>query len=111
MAIYGNPDMEQLIFHIRTVLVDTIVSLCDSDGRVIPVVEVHEFLTKIHDILDSAVSKWVGNIPHFWPFFFNSSSTQHNAVWASKYSFLNNLKESVPPSEAYLYGHISWSLA
>ena len=83
MATYGNPDIEQLIFHIRTVLGDTIASLWDSDGRVIPVVEVHEFLTNIHDILDSAVSKWVWNTAHILAFLFNSASTQHNEVWAS----------------------------
>ena len=32
--------------------------LQDSDGGVIPAAEVHEFLTKIHDVLDNAISKW-----------------------------------------------------
>ena len=31
---------------------------------VIPVLEVHELLNKIHDILDSAVSKQAGNTAH-----------------------------------------------
>ena len=53
--------MEQLISDTRTSLVDTIASLQDSDGGVRPVPEVLEWLTKIHDILDNAVSKRVGN--------------------------------------------------
>ena len=31
--------------------------------------------------------------------------------WASQIPFLHNIKKSVPPSEACLYGCISWSLA
>ena len=38
-------------------LVDTISSLPDSEGGVIPVSEVCELLLKVHDILDDAVSK------------------------------------------------------
>ena len=57
---YANLNMEQLIPHIRVVLVDTISSLPDSEGVVIPVSEVHELPIKIHDILDNAVSKWLG---------------------------------------------------
>ena len=37
--------------------VDTISSPPDSEGGVIPVSEVHELLIKIHDILNSAMSK------------------------------------------------------
>ena len=54
-------DMEQLISGIRVALVDTFSSLPGSEGGVIPVSELHELLTKVHDILDNAVSKWVGN--------------------------------------------------
>ena len=52
---------EQLISHIRVTLADTISSVPDSDGGVIPVSEVFELLIKVHDILDNAVSKWVCN--------------------------------------------------
>ena len=48
----------------RVALVDTISSLHDSQGEVISVSEVHELLTKIHDILENAVFKWVGNTGH-----------------------------------------------
>ena len=54
-------DMEQLISYTRASLVDTVASLQNSDRGVISVSKVHEPLTKTHDIMDSAVSKWVGN--------------------------------------------------
>ena len=53
--------MEQHISCIRVALVDTISSLSDSEGGVIPVSEVYELLIKISDILGSAVSRLVGN--------------------------------------------------
>ena len=56
--------IQQLISHTRTVLVNTIASLQDSDFKVIPVSEVHELLTKINDILDNAIAKQVGNTAH-----------------------------------------------
>ena len=48
---------EQLISHLRVVLVDTISSKPDSEGEVLPVFKVPELLIKVHDILDNAVSK------------------------------------------------------
>ena len=48
---------EQLISHLRLALVDTLSSLPNSEGGVIPVSKVHELLLKVHDILDNAVSK------------------------------------------------------
>ena len=50
-------DTEQLISHLRVALLDTLSSLPNSDGGIIPVSEVHELLLRIHDILDMAVSK------------------------------------------------------
>ena len=50
-------DTEQLISHLRVAHVDTISSIPNSEGQVIPVYEVHELLINVHDILDSAVSK------------------------------------------------------
>ena len=42
---------------------------------------------------------------------FNSASRQYHEVWALQFPFLHGLKDIVPPSEAYLYGCINWSLA
>ena len=56
-AAHATLHMEQLISHLRVTLVDTISYLPDTEGGVIPVSEVYELLIKIHDILDSAVSK------------------------------------------------------
>ena len=67
--------------------------------------------TKIHDILDSAVSKWVGHTAHILAYLFNSASGQHLEVWASEFPFPHNLKDALPSSEACLYSHISKSLA
>ena len=52
MAAYATLDTEQLISYIRVAFVDTISPLEDSEGAVISVSEVHELLTKTHDILD-----------------------------------------------------------
>ena len=41
-----------------------ITSLQISAREVIPISKVHELLTKIHDILDSDVCKWVGKAAH-----------------------------------------------
>ena len=84
-------DTEQLISHIRTALVDTIASPQDSDGERIPVVEVHELLTKTHGILDNAISKQVENTACILAFLFNSASRQHHEVLTSQYSFLHNV--------------------
>ena len=73
--------------------------------------EVHELLLRIHDILDKAVSKQVGNSAHILTYLFNSISRQHHEVWASQFPFLHSLREVIPPIEASLYGHINWSLA
>ena len=49
---------EQLISHPRIALVDTIASIHGSERKVIPAIELHKLCTKIHDIVDNAVSKW-----------------------------------------------------
>ena len=56
-AAHATLDTEQLISHLRVALLDTLSSLPDSEGGIIPVSEVCELLLKVHDILDSAVSK------------------------------------------------------
>ena len=73
-AAHATFDMEQLISHIRVALVDTIFSLSDSKGGLIPVSEVCELWIKIHNILDKDKSKWVGNSACILAHVFNSAS-------------------------------------
>ena len=108
-AAHATIDTEQLISFLQVALVDTLSSLPKDGGDVIPVSEVHELLLWIHGILDKAVSKQVGNSAHILAHLFNSVSRQHREVWASQFPFLHSLKV-IPPSEAYLYGCIIWSL-
>ena len=110
VAAHATLDTEQLISCLQVALVDTLSSLLQAEGDVIPVSEVHELLLQIHGILDKAVSKQVGNSTRILAHLFNSVSRQHCEVWASQFPFLHSLKEVIPPSEAYLYGHINWSL-
>ena len=110
-AAHDTLDTEQLISHHQVALVDTLSSLPEAEGDVIPVSEVCELLLQIHDILDKAVSKQVGNSARILAHLFNSVSRQYHEVWASQFPFLHSLKEVIPPSEACLYGHINWSLA
>ena len=49
---------------LRVALLDTLSPLPDSEGGIIPVSEVHEFLIKVHNVVDNAVSKHVGNSAH-----------------------------------------------
>ena len=76
-AEHATLDTEQLISCLWVVLVDTLSSLPKDEGSVIPVPEVHELPLQIHDILDKAVSKWVGNLAHILACLFNSVSRQH----------------------------------
>ena len=64
-------DTEQLISHLQVALVDTLSSLPEAVGDVIPVSEVHELLLQIHGILDKAVSKQVGNSACILAYLFN----------------------------------------
>ena len=57
VAAHATLDTEQLISHLQVALVDTLSSLPEAEGDVIPVSEVHELLLRIHGILDKAVSK------------------------------------------------------
>ena len=61
MVVHTTLDTEQIISHTGTALVDTFASLEGLEGGVIAASEVHELFTKIHDILDNALSKVVGN--------------------------------------------------
>ena len=75
-------DTEQLISHTRTSHVDTIALLQGSDGGVIPVSEVHELLSKIHDVIDNSMSKQMANTAHISAYL-HSASRQCCEVWAS----------------------------
>ena len=98
---------EQLISHLQVALVDTLSSLSEAEGDIIPVSEVCELLLQIHGILDKAVSKQVENSAHILAHLFNSVSRQHYEVWALQLPFLHSLKEVIPPREVCLYGHIN----
>ena len=50
------------------------------DGGIIAASEMHELQTKI---IDSAVSKWVGNTAHVLAYLFNSTSRKCCEVMAS----------------------------
>ena len=77
----------------------------------IAVLEVHELLTMIHDILDSVMSKQAGNTANILAYVFNFASRYHCVVRASQLPILHNIKDSIPSNEACLYGHINWLLA
>ena len=102
--------MEQLISCLRVALIDTISFLPQFWG-VMPVSEVGGLVIKVHDILDNAASKWIGNSACILAHVFNSASRQFCEVWASWFHFLHCLKDMVLTSEAFLYGHINCCLA
>ena len=54
---HATLDTEQLISHLQVALVDTLSSLPEVEGNVIPVSEVHELPLQIHGISDKAVFK------------------------------------------------------
>ena len=56
-AAHATLDTEELISHLQAALVDTLSTLPEAEGDVIPVSEVCELLLWIHGILDKAVSK------------------------------------------------------
>ena len=49
-AAHTTLDNEQLISHLRVALLDTLSSLPNSEGGVIPMSEVGELLLEVHDI-------------------------------------------------------------
>ena len=109
-AAHATLETEHLISHLEVALVNTLSSLPNSEGGIIPVPEVHELLPKAHDILDNAVFKWVQNSACILAYVFNSVSRQCHEIWASQFPLIHSLKYVIPPSEACLYGHINWSL-
>ena len=90
-AVHATLDTVQLISHTRATLGDTIASLQGSNKAVIAASEVHALLSKIHDILDSVLSKWDHNMAHILTYLFNSLSSQYPEVWASQFLFLHNI--------------------
>ena len=102
---HATLDTEQLICHLLVALVDTLSSLPEAEGDVIPVSEVCELLLRIHGILDKTVSKQVGNSAHILAHLFNSVSRQHCEVRASQFPFLHTLKEVIP-----LVRHVSMAI-
>ena len=73
-AAHATLDMLQVISYLWVALVDTISSLQNSEGGIIPVSKVCELLLKVHDILDNAVSKQVGNSAQMLAHVLNSVS-------------------------------------
>ena len=71
-AAHATLDTEQLISHLRVALVDTLSSLPDAEGGIIPVSKVLDLLLKVYDILDNTV--W--NSAHILAHMFNSVSRQ-----------------------------------
>ena len=54
---HATLEIEELVSQMRSAIMDTITSLQGDDGEVIPVLEVHDSLYKICNILGKAVSK------------------------------------------------------
>ena len=75
-AARATLDTEQFISCLRVALVDILSSLPNAEGQVIPISKVCELLLKVHDFLDKAVSKQVGNSAHILAYLFNSVSWQ-----------------------------------
>ena len=48
--------------------------------------------------------QWIDNASHILNFLFNHASRKYHEVWASHIPFLHSFKDTVPPSEACLYG-------
>ena len=55
MAADATLEAEQIISYTRTVIINVITSLQDPNGKVILVLEVHDLLNRILDILEKAV--------------------------------------------------------
>ena len=89
---HATLDTEQLISCHQVALIDTLSSLPEAEGDVIPVSEVRELLLQIHGILDKAVSKRVGNSACILAHLFNSVSRQHQEVWTSQFPFSTVLR-------------------
>ena len=107
-AAHATLNTEQLIYQIRVALVYTISSL--------PGEELFLF-QKCVNYLSRFMTFWTMLFPDglelssYLNTCFYSTSRPHHEVWVPQFSFLLGLKDMVPPSEAYLYCCINWSLA
>ena len=75
-----------------------LLPLQGSDGDIMLISKVHELHTIIHDILDNALSKWVGNTADILAYLFSSASRQHHEGRTLQFSCLKKIKDAVPPS-------------
>ena len=62
VAAHATLDAEQLISHTRASMVDTFTFLWGLKGGVNMTSEGHELLTKIHDVLDNALSNGLATL-------------------------------------------------
>ena len=90
-AAHTTSDAEQVIYHTRTALVDTIASPQVLMEGLFQIQKCIKLLTKICDIQDNAVPKWVGNMLHIFTYLLNFAFRQHSEVRALHFSFLHNL--------------------
>ena len=104
-------EMEQLISHMTTAVVDVRTCFQNSDMEVIPASEVHDLHYKIHDILHNAASKRVGNTACISTFLFYFASRQHCEVWVLQFPFFSSIKDNDPLRKACFYVCISCNVA
>ena len=65
----------------------------------------------IHDILNNAVSKWIGNTDFILAYLLAQLPGSVEKFWPHSSHFFFNCKDIVHPSEGCLYVHINWFLA
>ena len=82
---------QRILFLITELLLFMKLPLLSSDGEVIAASEENKLLTRIHDILESVVSKQVGNTTHILAYPFNYASRHCHEVWASQFPFFTLL--------------------
>ena len=97
-------EMGQLISHMGSAIINTTTSFLSFGGDILSVPEVHHLLGKIHNILDKAVIKWVGNVAHILAFpFLSLLSDNVIKSWLHSFHFLIGLKTWV-----LLWGSSLW---
>ena len=70
-AVHATTVIDQLMSYMWNAIMDSFTSFQDSDRIVIPILETHDLQSNIHDLLDKAVSNWVGNTVHILAFLHN----------------------------------------
>ena len=101
--------MQQQTCHTRTVIIVITNALKDSDEEVILVSDMHELLSKIYDILDKGLCKWVGNTVGILASFLIQlpGKSMESGLYSS---VLFIVLRTLPPSDACPYDYINWSL-